>query len=275
MASGIGESQKARESREERERREKQHDREVAKREREREEAKKAEAPGAPGMPIYNPGVENPTPSPFMTQQDIEEYAEAREQYEGGLHELDRNYEAQKHSNEYEGAEIEKGRVAGVESENWDAAGRGLFKSSIRDGDLADIDAAAEIKKKFLSDSLSTLAVYNEGQKKSMEAKWGRFEESERRKEVENAEGVSASMPKYSVEPHVEFAPVKAGGAAPVPKKAPVRGQTIMNPTAQKSKNGGITAPPPNPSISPGQKATAASHMGVANSAIAGRLYGK
>lgn len=223
---------------------------------------------------VWNPGVENPTPAPFLTQQDIEEYAEAREQYESGLHELDNNYASQKHSNEYEEAEIEKGRVAGIESSNWDAASRGLFKSSIRDGDLADIDATAEIKKKFLSDSLASLAVYNEGQKKAQEAKWGRFEEAERRKEVENAEGVSASMPKYSVEPHAEFVPVKAAKTPAPAKKGPVRGETIMNPTSQKSKNGGITAPPPNPSIGPGNKAHAA-NVGVANSAIAGRLYGK
>ena len=226
----------------------------------------------------WNPGVENPAPEPFLTQQDIEEYAEAREQYEEGLKALDRNYETTKHNNEYEEAEIEKGRVQGVNNENWDAAARGLFKSSIRDGDLADIDATAEIKKKFLSDSLAALAVYNEGQKKAQEAKWARYEEGLHRKEVENAEGVAATMPKWAVEPHMEVTP-----AAPKPPsnnnqatkpKFKVNEPIGFKPGQQQSKNGGITAPPPNPSVSPGHKANA-SHVAVANNAIAGRIYGK
>lgn len=228
---------------------------------------------------VWNPGVENPPVQPFLTQEDIEKYAEAREQYEEGLKTLDRNYETQKHSNEYEEGEIEKGRIVGRDNENWDAAGRGLFRSSIRDGDLADIDATAEIKKKFLSDSLSALAVYNEGQKKAQEAKWARYEEGLHRKEVENAEGVSATMPKWQVEPHSEPGPAASAPkpAAPTTKQQPkfkVNEPIGFNAGNQKSKNGGITAPPPNPSVSPNQKPNA-SHAAVANNAIAGKIYGK
>lgn len=228
---------------------------------------------------IYNPGIENPTPSPFLTQQDIEEYAEAREQYEEGLHNLDENYAAKKHEDEYEEAEIEKGRVSSKDSANWDLAGRGLFRSSIRDADLADIDATAEIKKKFLSDQLSALAVYNEGQKKAMEAKWNRYEEGLRRKEVENAEGISATMPKWQVEPGWEKAP-----STPKPpqqqQKPKNQGPKFkqnepigFNPGNQKSKNGGITAPPPNPSVSNAQIAPKAAKK-VASGKIAGKIYG-
>lgn len=233
--------------------------------------------PTAPPTETWNPGIENPMPAPFLTQQDIEEYAEAREQYEEGLKSLDRNYETTKHNNEYEEAEIEKGRVVGRNNENWDAAARGLFKSSIRDGDLADIDATAEIKKKFLSDSLAALAVYNEGQKKAQEAKWARYEEGLHRKEVENAEGVAATMPKWAVEPHMEVAPSttpKPQNNQPTKPKFKVNEPIGFKPGQQQSKNGGITAPPPNPSVSPGHKANA-SHVAVANNAIAGRIYGK
>lgn len=194
----------------------------------------------------WNPGTPNPTPEPFLTQQDIEEYAEAREQYQAGLHQLDENYSAKQHENEYEEHEIEKGRVQGVENENWDAAARGLFKSSVRDGDLADIDATAEIKKTFLSDSLKALAIYNEGQKKAMEAKWGRYEEQLNRKKVENAEGVAANMPKWAVEP--SFTPGSPGKAPSQPKTGPTpvkypNGNKGPVGTAPPSKNGGTQAP--------------------------------
>lgn len=224
---------------------------------------------------IWNPGVENPTPQPFLTQQDVEEYSEAREQYESGLHELDQNFEQTKHGNEYETAEIEKGRVSEVDHENWDAAGRGLFKSSIRDGDLADIDATAEIKKKFLSDSLATLKIYNDGQKAAQEAKWHQYERALNRKEVENAEGVSANMPKWAVEPHSEKpAAVPKVPAAAKPKPGFKINEPIgFKPGNQTSKNGGITAPAPNQSVSNRMPAKAASS--VASGHIAGALYGK
>jgi hypothetical protein len=236
-----------------------------------------ATPPAASAPEVWNPGIENPTPEPFLTQQDLEEYAEAREQYEAGLHELDENYEQKKHSNEYETAEIEKGKVADTENTNWDSAARGLFRSSIRDGDLADIDATAEIKKKFLSDSLSALAVYNEGQKKAQEAKWGRYEESLNRKKVENAEGVSATMPKWQVEPHYEQqqnAPAQPQQKATTPKPKFKANEPIgFNPGHQNSKNGGITAPATDPSVSPRQPAKA--NVAVASAHIAGNIYGK
>jgi len=222
------------------------------------------------------PGVENKPVAPFLTQQDIEEYAEAREQYEMGLKELDENYESQKHNNEGEEVEIEKGRIGGKARENWDAAGRGLFNSSIRDADLADIDATAEIKKKFLSDQLTSLALYNEGQKTAMGNKWHRYEEALHRKEVQNAEEVDATMPKWQVEPSVQKTPIKNNVATPTPKQNKpfkVNEPIGFNPGHQTSKNGGITAPPPNPSVSPGKKANP-NHVAVANNAIAGRLYG-
>jgi hypothetical protein len=238
-------------------------------------------APGqatpTPPPEIWNPGEENAHIEPFLTQQDIEEYAEAREQYEEGLKELDRNYETTKHNNEYEEAEIEVGRKQGKESANWDFAGRGLFHSSVRDLDLSDIDATAEIKKKFLSDQLSALAVCNEGQKKSMEAKWNRYNEAVERKKVENAAEVNSTMPRWKVEPHWETQPITQSKPKSEPaKKAPFKANEPIgfNPGHQTSKNGGITAPPPNPSVSPNQKARNASHVAVATNKIAGKLYG-
>lgn len=228
-----------------------------------------------PPAQIWNPGVENPAIQPFLTQQDIEEYAEAREQYAEGLKELDRNYEGTKHNTEFETAELEKGRIASRDTENWDAAGRGLFRSSIRDADLADIDATAEIKKKFLSDQLQALAVYNQGQKASMEAKWNRYMEGLHRKEASNAEEAGANMPKYSVEPHFENAP---GPPQQQPKQEPKgpnfkRNEPIgFSPGHQQSKNGGITAPSESPSVSNRMKPAAA--KSIAQGHVAGKLYG-
>ncbi len=223
----------------------------------------------------WNPGEENPATQPFLTQQDIEEFAEAREQYEEGLRELDRNYEAKKHEAEYESAEIEKGRISNKDSANWDFAGRGLFRSSIRDADLADIDATAEIKKKFLSDSLNALAVYNQGQKQSMEARWNRYNEGLKRKEVENAEGVNANMPKWKVEPHWEN---KAPEVQKANKgqQAKAFGDLWKKNMPAVGQNSGLETSKPRNALDPAKPAgnNQQQAKSFASKSISGKLYG-
>lgn len=230
-----------------------------------------------PPAQVWNPGVENPVIQPFLTQQDIEEYAEAREQYTEGLNELDRNYKSAEHNTEFETAEVEKGRVQSRDTENWDAAGRGLFRSSIRDADLADIDATAEIKKKFLSDQLQALAVYNQGQKASMEAKWNRYMEGLHRKEASNAEEAGANMPKYSVEPHFENAPSQPQPQAQQnkPQNAKSWGASLYPKVGQAS---GLETSKPKAALNPAQNASRPGQQNAkafATKAVAGQIYGK
>ena len=224
----------------------------------------------------YNPGVENKPVEPFLTQQDLEEYAEAREQYEEGLKTLDRNYESKQHSNEYETAQIEVGRKQSKSSANWDFAGRGLFKSSIRSTNLADIDATAEIKKKFLSDSLSALQIYNDGQKKAAGNRWHRYEEALNRKKVENAEGVDSTMPKWRVEPHWETKTNTIKPTQTKPKE-PVRREGLVNPSISRKHSGGTEAPSstgPKHEVGNNKRISPKHAVNIGSNQIAGKLYG-
>jgi hypothetical protein len=231
-------------------------------------------AKGNAGPGTYNPGVPNPTVAPFMTPEDLMAYAAARQQYEEGLGNLDYNYTQSAINTGYEEGEVEKGRIGNKASANDDLAARGLFRSSVRDGDLADIDATAEIRRKFLSDNLTSLHLYTEAQKEHLNTNWTEYEKGKSAKEVQNAQGVQANMPKFAVEPSWS----KAAPAAPKPA-APTNkannkptfgvGQPI-NPsstTAPPSHNGGTQAPTPNPSIGNKQAKSTAKH-------IAGKMYG-
>jgi hypothetical protein len=229
---------------------------------------------------IYNPGVENPIVAPFMTPEDLMAYSAARQQYEEGLDNLDYNFGQKRIETTHEEGNIEKGRVYDRSSANNDLAARGLFRSSIRDGDLADIDATAEIRRKFLSDQMTALKLYTDNRKEDINARWSEYERGKASKEVQNAQGVNANMPKWAVEPGwSKVAPANPGASDKGKGNGGVKlGNPIPKPgyTPPKSNNGGTQAPAPatgGPRVSGKQKLSGAAAMSVAKTAQ-GRLYG-
>lgn len=192
-----------------------------------------AQAPG-----VWNPGIENETVQPFMTAEDIMAYAEAKQAYENELHELDFNYATSVANTGYEKEQLTKGAVKGKDDTNWDAAGRGLFRSSIRDADLFDIDATAEMRKTFLDTQLNTLRLNTEARKFSLDQMWNNPETGYMHglalKKAGNAMAANQGIPKYKVEPHMEkpaataAAKNKAQQARPFVNNGPIgaRGST-------------------------------------------------
>lgn len=278
-------------ARKEREQKEREAVQRAEKKRKENEARQLAElasgAKSAPAGSVYatwNSGEENSPVEPFLTAAEIREYAEAHEQYEEGLKELDRNYETKQHENESEEATIETNRMGEKTGARGDFAGRGLFKSSIRDMDLSDIDAAAEIKKKFLSDQLAALAVYNEGQKKSQEAKWHRYEEEMNEKKVQNASEANAEMPRWKIEPHWESTGNTGVSTASTPHSEALKTRSSkINTEAVNTSNGAVTAPASagtssskktGNSVGSAQTVSKKTAVNVANSKIAGQLYG-
>ncbi len=224
---------------------------------------------------VWNPGVPTPKVDPFLTAEDLMAYAQARQQYEEGLLGLDQNYESQVINTGYEKEGIEKGRVKGRNESTEDAAGRGLFRSSIRDADLFDIDATAAMRSTFLDTQLNALKINTEAQKNTMAANWGRYQEGVNKKMVENAEGVQANMPAWQVEPHME----KVGGAPPEPPKSQSKpkfeqNKGIVGPgearknTPIPGTSGGVEAP-----VNSGKKKNSPGSVSAAKS-VMGKLYG-
>lgn len=221
---------------------------------------KYAQGYGKPNNEIYNPGVPTPTVQPFLTADDIRQFSEARKQYEEGLHQLDYNLETSSANEGYEKEQISKSAVSGKVEHSEDFAARGLFRSSVRDADLFDIDATAEMRKTFLDTQLNTLKLHTESEKATAAARWGEYEGAVNAKKIENAEGVSATLPKWEVEPHMEAGPTKPKTQAPVVPKAPFHVQNDgLSPQGVSSKNGGTpyepgSKPPARPRIGSPQK---------------------
>lgn len=210
----------------------------------------------APSKGTWNPGVPSPTVDPFMSAEDIMAYSQARQAYESQLNELDFNYANSVANAGYEKDEITKGAIKGKDDTNWDAAGRGLFRSSIRDADLFDIDATAEMRKTFLDTQLNTLKLNTEAQKHSLDEMWNNPETGYLHglelKKVANAQGVQANMPQWQVAPHMEKPTPPPKPKQQVAKKnpnAPVQNSPVGSP-AQRS-NGGTTYPGSKPPARP------------------------
>lgn len=225
---------------------------------------------GPPPTEVWNPGVPTPTVQPFMTAEDMMAYAQARQQYEEGLFNLDYNYANQVTNATFEKEGIEKGRVKSKAESSDDMAARGLFRSSVRDADLFDIDATAEMRKTFLDTQLNTMKLNNDAQKVMMQGNWKLYEEGKGKKEVENAAGVQASMPAWEIEPHMET-------IAPPPKP----NQNQNKPKTPFQQNQGIKAPgeakqnTPIPNFNGGTTAPASKNKNSTNLGAAKKVMGK
>lgn len=228
--------------------------------------------PGAapPPSEVYNPGVPTPVVQPFLTAEDLMAYAQARQAYESQLSELDANYSTSVTNTGYEKEQLTKSAISGKAEHSDDFAARGLFRSSVRDADLFDIDATAEMRKTFLDTQLNTLKLNTETQKHSLDEMWNNPETGYLHaldlKKVQNAQGVQGSLPMWSVEPHMEkISPVNTNVA-----KKPGAQFKHNAPISQNPNNGGTTyKPTAKPPSAPKQK----SGLGKQQKAM-GKLYG-
>lgn len=229
--------------------------------------------PGAHAGETWNPGVENPTLTPFMTAEDIMDYSNARSEYERQIHELDYGYEKSVADTGYEKGNITKAARQQSADSSDDFAARGLQRSSVRDADMFDIDATAEMKKAFLDTNLNTLKLHTDTEKERLRSAWEDpetgFLHGMDLKKVQNAQAASADAGQYAVEPGWTKTPGAdaAKGKKPA-KKGPgfKAGSTITQPsgyTPPPTKTGGTQAPN-------GSKKT--SHVNAAR-AIMGRQY--
>lgn len=211
---------------------------------------------------VYNPGVPSPTVDPFMTAEDIMDYANARNEYERGLHELDFTYANQVAQTGYEKEQISKGAAQSRSAASDDMAARGLFKSSVRDAELFDIDATAEMKKTFLDTQLNTLKLHTETEKARLHDYWNDPESGYLHglelKKVQNAMDASADAPAYLQEPGWEKDPNAPQNKHKKPKqnKPPKfqHGSPVPNPRQpppRPTKTGG-TQYPGKPRSNPG-----------------------
>lgn len=194
----------------------------------------------------FDPGVATPTVQPFLTADDLMAYAQARKEYEEGLSLLDRELAETGTNTNYEQAELKRNAVKGKVDMSDEYAGRGLFKSSVRDADLFDIDATAELKRQFLDTKLNTTKLNVESRKRALQDWWSNpqtgFLHNLDLKKIENAQLASEGLPPWIIEP----------GMKQVPQAGPVNKQKGPNKQPKFAVNKPIRHPVKAPSTRTG-----------------------
>lgn len=229
-----------------------------------------------PGTPAV-PGVPSPTVAPFLTAQDLQWYGESLSRFKSEMAQLMSNLQSFKAEANYEKEGVSKQAVASKVESSDTAAGRGLFRSSIRDADLFDIDATAEMRKRFLDTQVDTLERNNEVQEKVLndwrfDPLFG-FEATKDKKAHENAAGVQNELPEWSVEPIAATPPsrIKPGASQPIkPKKGGYVAKIDPAKKAKPAQKAGVGVGVPSKPPSRPKK----SSRGAKSSSVMGKLYG-
>lgn len=145
--------------------------------------------PGTPGTPP------SPPAPPFKTSDNIFAEAEARRQYEQRMLDVDAQLARQNIDTQYQAGQIDKGAAVSRRDTNDAAAARGIFRSSLRDADLFDIDATAAIKKDYLNRQLDTSTLNAQSNKTIAQTAYDTFMAGLNQAQAENAQSLGPGDP--------------------------------------------------------------------------------
>lgn len=165
-------------------------------------------AGGANVLVPGSPGVQNAPVQPFLTPQQMLEWGEGQQHKKENLAEFASNLINAETQEAYEAENVAKEGLLNHTRSGENLTARGLFHSSIRDGDLADIDAATALKKKFLETNLENLKITTKGKEALINDQWEKvYEPAWNALKVQNAQEAGANQGLYStppVAPHYE-----------------------------------------------------------------------
>lgn len=117
--------------------------------------ASSAADPVAATAPAASPGTPNPPAPPFLTGDQILQQGQAQQVHDTGYQNIADQLAQLALNNQYQQQAIEHGRISGVAGAQDNAAARGVFNSSIKDGQVYDIDAQAATQQQHLIDAMS------------------------------------------------------------------------------------------------------------------------
>lgn len=148
-----------------------------------------------------DPGVRTPTPEPFLGGDDLSQIAQFVSDWEAKLQDLDFNLEQSRINTDYQKGQSDKQAGEAKTATTDEMIGRGLFRSSIRDGELADIDRMNAARKALLDTSFANLQLYTDRQKRVLHDAKSRFDDAMRQRAVENASQAAQNAPPFTQEP--------------------------------------------------------------------------
>lgn len=144
-------------------------------------------------LPKYNTVVTqaaSPTVTPFLTADQQQQLDESNLNYQSQLNDIDAAFAKATADAQYQTSEIERQRVAAATAATNSLIARGLFRSSIKDSDLADIDGAATRSKLALNEALALQSAANERARSLLSQGVNNMQTYMDRNAVENARAV-------------------------------------------------------------------------------------
>lgn len=179
-------------------------------------------------------GTKTPPVAPFMTGQDIINYGDAFKSKGDQIAQADKDLGDVKAWAQTAIYNIGRNYLQGTDNTQNDAAARGIFQSSIKDGALADLAATKATMSSDVNTRVNNAQVFHDAAVKRINDWFDNFQEGMNNVKVQNAAAAGADAPPY------------VAGQEPTSSTFSVPPTTTGNPwvDAWLKKNPGKTWPP-------------------------------
>lgn len=146
-------------------------------------------------------GVRSPDVKPFQRPEDMMNVADRQAAMREAMFNIDNQLEQMRAQTQYDTGQIDKQATYGKRDTNDAMAARGLSQSSIKDGEIFDIEATARTRKEFLNSQLALADAQGQATKLRLGDDFARFMDAMNKQMVANADEVSANTPEWLVKP--------------------------------------------------------------------------
>ena len=159
--------------------------------------------------------------APFLTPEQLMAFGQQEWNFDDQIKQIQQQLDQTRANTTYELTQVEKGRQQSAANAVDSSIARGLYQSSIKDGDLYDIEASARLRRDFLQTQLNLAQMAAQSRIDGINQARTSFEAANNQQMVQNAQGVNDQMPAPA--PPAQTAPGSAqtqpappAGAAPV-----------------------------------------------------------
>lgn len=154
--------------------------------------------------------VPNAPAKPFLTGDQIIQQGQSQQAHDTGYQTIADSLAQLALGNQYQKQAVEQSRVKGVAGTQDDAAARGIFNSSIKDGGVTDVDAQAATAQQHLVDNMAAAQASAAAQRTILDNALSASTTGFNQSAVENASAIDTG---YTTQPAPPAPP--APGAAP------------------------------------------------------------
>lgn len=113
-----------------------------------------------------------PPPSPFLTPEQLLQKSSMHRDMQKQIHDIDQALDRQRLEGEQQKSQADKSAKVDSAKAEESAIARGLFRSSIKDGDLYDIEATRQLRRKLFDDQLALSVAQADANKKYLQDWW-------------------------------------------------------------------------------------------------------